>query len=583
METKTRIFGMPLISVGVYARGFIAIGWMGRGVILIAQFGYGVIAVTQFGFGIISISQFGLGLVTVGQFAFGLFLAIGQFALGFVANGINAFGYYRLTGPGVWNRLPDLFRLVVTHPFPFQAWGAVWIGIFIFLYFQRDKFSLKMSPADIFRSRKKNRDDAIRARAAASSMNQAELLDLVLNDSSNRVKRAALQNIFDPDKLLTIAKSPLGADITAEVINKIGDPRALISIVKDAAEISAQTAALEILLKKDQSVLVDLACELKNEKILDIAINEINDQPALRRIMLNAVSPHARQTALNHLADPGTDELYAVIKNDRNAGVRVAAAGRISDIRVLSEIIRGDFDLTVRAAAVTRMEDKKILSGLSAGNIPPVVQKAIAQRIEALKPFYYSIKAEFSCPYCSQPVFINTPDRKVSCRSCLRETAIPADFWKNLYEAGFGAGRFSGKINCAVEKDRKQPVCSRCQEPLATDEVATGSTEPVKCASCGTAHPTFPVPKWLTWSKYAEQVFASEDAGKSAGPDGEKPVAISCIKCGAPLEVTSATPRNATCRYCNTVQYLPDQLWLSLHPVTIKQDWYIRCGYRERI
>jgi len=42
------------------------------------------------------------------------------------------------------------------------------------------------------------------------------------------------------------------------------------------------------------------------------------------------------------------------------------------------------------------------------------------------------------------------------------------------------------------------------------------------------------------------------------------------------------TPRNATCKYCTTVQFLPDPLWLSLHPVKIKQAWYIRSSYKDR-
>ena len=573
---------MPLISVGAFAKGFIAIGWMGRGVILIAQFGYGVIAVTQFGFGLISISQFGLGLVTVGQFAFAVFLGIGQFALGFIANGISAAGYYRMTGPGVWKRVPEMYHLVEANPFPLLVWGALWTVIFVFLYSQRDKFSRKMSPGDIFRSRKKNRDDAIRARAAARSSNQAELLDIVLNDPSDMVKKAAIKNIFDPDKLITIAKLSTLPGVPSEIIGKIEDPAILGKIAAGAASEEARISAIRILAKKDPSRLVVLACEIEKEKILDTIIDAITDQSALRHIIKNAASPRARLIALHNLADPGTEEMYDIIKEEKDIAVSESAVHRITDTRVLADIIRGDYHEAVRKSAIEQMEDKKLLAVLESENLPGSVKTAIRLRLNNLRPVYYSIKAEFACPFCSQPVFINTPARNIACRSCLRDSAIPGNVWKNIRDAGLGVGRFMGPINLLIEKGRKPPVCSKCQEPLPTDDVATGSTAPVTCASCGTVHSTFPLPKWLTWSKNAEQVFASEDVGKTAGPDGFKPVAISCIKCGAPLEVTPTTPRNAACGYCNTVQYLPDQLWRSIHPVTIKQPWYIRCGYRER-
>ncbi len=53
------------------------------------------------------------------------------------------------------------------------------------------------------------------------------------------------------------------------------------------------------------------------------------------------------------------------------------------------------------------------------------------------------------------------------------------------------------------------------------------------------------------------------------------PIAIRCISCAAPLTVTVQTPRNAVCGHCATTQYLPDPLWLSLHPVKKTEKWFV--------
>jgi hypothetical protein len=178
METKTKIFGMPVFSFGFAAKGFIAVGFTGRGVITIAQFGYGIIAITQFGFGAVSISQFGFGLVAVAQGALGILLAIGQGALGFIAVGLNAKGYYSMAGPGVWRNVPVVLNQAISNPAPLIVWASIWAVIFLFFWRQRDKFSLKMSVGDLFRSRKKHRDDRIRARAVSQLTDQEELLRL---------------------------------------------------------------------------------------------------------------------------------------------------------------------------------------------------------------------------------------------------------------------------------------------------------------------------------------------------------------------------------------------------------------------
>jgi hypothetical protein len=585
METKTKIFGMPLFSIGLHARGFIAIGWVARGVITIAQFGYGFIAVTQFGFGFFSLSQFGFGLVSVAQFGLGLILGVGQGTVGFIANGLGAAGYYAMKGPGVWDRFPVLLSMVMADPVPLCIWTAAWAAVFIFLWSQRDKITIGMSPGDLFRSRRRNRIDRIRAKAVSEISDQKELAEIVLNDQSDMVRMAALKNIADPGLLTQIAKSTMSEEVAGYVTGKIDSRDMLLDAARSAMLPAVKIGAVARLTKLDPYCLVDLACREGDSLVIQQIISGIRDRASLEKIIREAASPHAKTAAINSLEKPDQEFLRDITGSEKEIAVCEAAVLRITDTAILSGIVLGSINPGVQKAAIEQISDKKLLSELAAGNIPETVRKAIERRLKDIRPLYYSLKIEFSCPFCSQPVFVNGPIKKAKCQSCLRESTLTRELWEKISGAGFGKIEFSSPLSFTAEKNViGSPLCSSCGASLDTDDIAAGARTMPPCPSCRAPQSTFPVPEWLPWSQNAEQVFCAEEVGTpSPGEKEIKPVAISCIKCGAPLEITAETPRNATCTYCNTKQYLPDPLWLSLHPVKIKQAWYIRCSFRERL
>lgn len=95
-STRTRIFGIPLVSVafGTDERGKTRVA---KGIVAVGQFGFGAITVAQFGVGILfGIGQVVGGLAVVGQFAFGLLVGVGQLAFGLFAVGQFVAGVYAM-------------------------------------------------------------------------------------------------------------------------------------------------------------------------------------------------------------------------------------------------------------------------------------------------------------------------------------------------------------------------------------------------------------------------------------------------------------------------------------------------------
>lgn len=99
-ESRERIYGLPILSVGPTAKGILAVGGRATGVIAVGGLAVGVIAV-----GGLCLGGLALGGVSAGLFAFGgLALgwrAMGGCAVGQAALGGFAVGRYAYAGYGV--------------------------------------------------------------------------------------------------------------------------------------------------------------------------------------------------------------------------------------------------------------------------------------------------------------------------------------------------------------------------------------------------------------------------------------------------------------------------------------------------
>jgi hypothetical protein len=58
------------------------------------------------------------------------------------------------------------------------------------------------------------------------------------------------------------------------------------------------------------------------------------------------------------------------------------------------------------------------------------------------------------------------------------------------------------------------------------------------------------------------------------GQPAAKPVMFSCLSCGGALKVDGKS-RTVTCTQCNNDNYLPDALWLRLHPAKVSHAFFI--------
>lgn len=199
---------------------------------------------------------------------------------------------------------------------------------------------------------------------------------------------------------------------------------------------------------------------------------------------------------------------------------------------------------------------------------------------------YCSVSILDKCDACGQPLPVEGPLREIFCSSCQRTNKVAASYWKLLEDVledsvkarGKAAG-FSMNFRTDVNHRLAAPICEGCEKPIPVAAIPGGSDGEHACPACGERFDTYPAPDWLVKVMPATQqiFFAARSGGGEADlPDDVKPVLFPCPGCAGSLKITARHDRIVTCEYCGSDCYLPDALWLRLHPPRVRTTWYIR-------
>ena len=206
----------------------------------------------------------------------------------------------------------------------------------------------------------------------------------------------------------------------------------------------------------------------------------------------------------------------------------------------------------------------------------------------------YGIALELrgDCPNCGGPVIVNALNEQIHCRGCLQDFEYPYTEWADLLESAFELGPDAepgrgGKLSILGEGWRLQysrfdPYCFACKHDFDM-RLVQASIDPYPCPSCGErwhhrplppeAHRALPGVRWLVGESPAQIPGRTPDDSVTVEA---KPILFSCMGCGGALTV-DGTNRVVNCSFCDASNYLPDDLWLRMHPVETVQRWFLWC------
>lgn len=211
------------------------------------------------------------------------------------------------------------------------------------------------------------------------------------------------------------------------------------------------------------------------------------------------------------------------------------------------------------------------------------------------------IKLGLLCPACNTAIPINGIMPIAKCPACLEETSItegkfrwdellnyknpPWSVFKAMAKVKTGAIENGAWVPVKLSTKKIAPTCHQCKQPIQNQSFEKLSTtekkHTIKCttAECEASIEVFAVPE------YFKKIFSmalwvvggnvSESSSPTSPPSvATKPVVLACMACGGSLKADGSS-RIVECEFCKSNNFLPDALWLFLHPRPKMEPWYI--------
>jgi len=184
----------------------------------------------------------------------------------------------------------------------------------------------------------KNEEKALKA--VEKETDQNKLTEISQNAPLDNVRKAADKKLNSVliNTIVDEVNYPWGLEKERiNAVEKLSDPKMLISIVNKIENINVRKAAVKVL--SDQSTLENIAKNDRCSDIREIAVNKLTAQSVLIDIAKYNRDANVRLIALKKLADQTEQAVYIhIARQDRNADVRLYAVSMISNLNEKIEI-----------------------------------------------------------------------------------------------------------------------------------------------------------------------------------------------------------------------------------------------------
>jgi len=205
------------------------------------------------------------------------------------------------------------------------------------------------------------------------------------------------------------------------------------------------------------------------------------------------------------------------------------------------------------------------------------------------------LEIKTTCSSCGNPLPVNALVSRIHCSSCQADSDFSNELWsESILESTLKEGItfaenearqetvMTGQYNFQILYGRQNPRCANCKTPLDENlfEAYTSAGKAV-CTKCNSEVSFRKIPDELKTIFQTVNYIAGEDADQIPGGQSKnveqnrsKPLLFTCPSCAGNLEI-DGKERTITCKFCGSEIYLPDDLWLRMHPVKTVGRWYL--------
>lgn len=191
-------------------------------------------------------------------------------------------------------------------------------------------------------------------------------------------------------------------------------------------------------------------------------------------------------------------------------------------------------------------------------------------------------KLQIVCPGCNNNVAVSGITDFDTCQNCGKNVNVSSVINEKMFgfmdKIKYMNGYLSGSIEqmggtgaYKLEYSSGQPYCEECFAVIDEESAmsAINSGKAFTCPKCSHKMPVRAADSVLREFHPKAVGVLNDSFGKDhaeKNTDKETLLVFKCMTCGAALELSDDTDRKIKCRYCDNENYLPDAIWIKLHP-----------------
>lgn len=207
-------------------------------------------------------------------------------------------------------------------------------------------------------------------------------------------------------------------------------------------------------------------------------------------------------------------------------------------------------------------------------------------------------KIQIVCPGCKNYHAVSGIVDTDICRNCGKQLNVKGVLIDNMfgfmdkekYINGYLSGgieQMGGSGAYKLEYSSMPPYCEECFAVIPEDTITAmlDSGKPYSCAACGHKMPVRKADIALKEFHPKAIGVINDSSGSDVGKDDrekESLLVYKCMTCGAALELNDDTKRTIQCKYCDNENYLPDAVWVKLHPNREVQPLFVVMDLSEQ-